>query len=114
MVVKVFVSGGGNKTLDKVYHEMINSYKTKDLYNILYNNFIKEILGDKKINDLTSYDIDYFYIYLKNKTYNGHFYSENYINKIMNLLKKIFDYAIERKYVDINLAEIKLYFIKKH
>ena len=84
MVVKVFVSGGGNKTLDKVYHEMINSYKTKDLYNILYNNFIKEILGDKKINDLTSNDIDYFYIYLKNKTYNGHFYSENYINKILS------------------------------
>ena len=49
MVVKVFVSGGGNKTLDKVYHEMINSYKTKDLYNILYNNFIKEILVIKKL-----------------------------------------------------------------
>ena len=32
----------------------------------------------------------------------------------MNLLKKIFDYAIEKEYTDINLVKIKLYFLKNH
>lgn len=61
---------------------------------------------------MTSNDIDYFYIYLKNKTHSGKLYSKNYINKIMNLLKKIFDYAIENKYISINLVKIKMYFTK--
>ena len=30
----------------------------------------------------------------------------------MNLLKKVFDYAIEKKYINTNLVKIKLYFIK--
>ena len=108
----MIVLGGGNKTLDKVYQEMIGTYRNKDFYSSLYNKFIKDILGNKNIQDLTSNDIDYFYIYLTNKTHSGHFYSKNYIKKIMNLLKKIFEYGIEKKYVDTNLVEIKLYFLK--
>ena len=33
---------------------------------------------------------------------------------IMNLLKNIFDYGIENKYIDTNLVEIKLYFTQNH
>ncbi len=112
MVVKVIISGGVSKTVNKVYMEMINAYKYKEFYNSLYKNFIKDVIGMKNIKEVTSNDIDYFYAYLKNKTHNGHFYSNSYIKKIMNLLKKIFDYAIEKKYINTNLVEIKLYFIK--
>ena len=114
MVVKFVMSGGDNKTLDKVYNEMISGHKNKSIYDGLYNNFIKDILGFKNIKDLTSNDIDYFYMYLKNKTYNGHLYSESYIRKVMNLLKNIFDYGIQNKYVNTNLVKIKLYFLKNH
>ena len=101
-----------DKNLNKIYEEMICKNKYKSYYDNLYNNFIKDILGSKNLKDLTSNDIDYFYIYLKNKTHSGKLYSENYINKIMNLLKKIFDYAIENKYININLVKIKMYFTK--
>ena len=86
----------GGKTLNKVYEEMISSYKNRVIYDSLYGKFIKDTLGNKNINDLTSNDIDYFYIYLTNKTYNGHLYSKSYIYKIMNVLKKIFDYGMKR------------------
>lgn len=112
MSVKFTISGGSNKTLNKVYKEMINDNKNKVIYDTIYNSFIKDILGDKNIKDLTSDDIDYFYIYLTNKTYGGHLYSKSYIRKIMNLLKKIFDYGIQKKYVDTNLVKVKLYFTK--
>lgn len=114
MVVKFVMSGRVNKTLDKVYNEMMSGHKNKSIYDGLYNNFIKDILGYKNIQNLTSDDIDYFYMYLKNKTYNGHLYSESYIRKIMNLLKKILDYGIKNKYIDINLVKIKLYFLENH
>lgn len=112
MVVKILVSGDKDKTLDEVFEEMSQYYKSMRHYVSLYNNFIKDILGYKNMRDLTSNDIDYFYIYLANKTYSGHFYSKAYIRKIMNLLKNIFDYGIKRRYTDTNLAEIKLYFLK--
>ena len=102
------------KTLNEIYNEMINGHKNKSIYDGLYNKFIKDILRYKIIYNLTSNDIDYFYIYLAKKTYGGHLYSEKYIKKIMNLLKKIFDYAIEKEYTDINLVKIKLYFLKNH
>lgn len=51
---------------------------------------------------------------MKKKTYNGHLYSQSYIKMIMNLLKNIFDYGIENKYIDTNLVEIKLYFTQNH
>lgn len=114
MVVKFVMSGGDNKTLDKVYNEMISGHKNKSIYDGLYNNFIKDVLGYKNIKDLTSNDIDYFYMYLKNKTYNGHLYSESYIRKVMNLLNNIFDYGIQKRYVGTNLVKIKLYFLKNH
>ena len=111
MTFKFSVSGG-DKTLDKVYNEMINSYQNKDIYNGIYNRFIKDILGNIKIKDLTSNDIDYFYMYLINKNYHGHLYSKNYIHKIMNLLCKILDYGIKCKYIETNLVKIKIYFTK--
>lgn len=111
MTFKLSVSGG-DKTLDKVYNEMINNYQNKDIYNGIYNRFIKDILGNIKIKDLTSNDIDYFYMYLINKNYHGHLYSKNYIRKIMNLLCKILDYGIKCKYIETNLAKIKIYFTK--
>ena len=114
MLKRFAVLEENNKTLNKVYQEMIYGNKYKICYDRLYNNFIKDILGDKIISDLTSNDIDYFYDYLKNKTYNGHLYSQSYIHKIMNLLKTILDYGIKHKYIDTNLAKIKLYFIKNH
>ena len=112
MLVKFVMSGGYNKTLNEVYKEMVSSHKNKSFYDGLYNNFIKDILGYKSIKNLTSNDIDYFYMYLKNKTYNGHLYSKSYIKKVMNLLKNIFDYGIQNNYVDTNLVKIKLYFLK--
>lgn len=114
MLTKFDISGGNNKTLNKVYKEMIKNHKNKSIYDRLYNNFIKDLLGYKNIKNLTSNDIDYFYIYLTKKTYNGHLYSQNYIKKIMNLLKKIFDYGIENKYIKINLVKIKIYFTKNY
>lgn len=112
MLTKFDISGVNNKTLNKVYKEMIKGHKNKSIYDGLYNNFIKDILGYKNIKYLTSNDIDYFYIYLTSKTYNGHLYSKSYIKKIMNLLKKIFDYGIENNYIKVNLVEIKIYFTK--
>lgn len=32
----------------------------------------------------------------------------------MNLLKKIFDFGIKNKYIEINLVEIKIYFTKNY
>ena len=65
MLVKFVMSGGYNKTLNEVYKEMVSSHKNKSFYDGLYNNFIKDILGYKSIKNLTSNDIDYFYMYLK-------------------------------------------------
>lgn len=113
MIVKLNVSGG-DKTLNQVYKEMIHNHKFKENYDRIYNSFIKDILGYKSIKDLTSNDIDYFYIYLTNKTYNGRLYSKSYIRKIMNLLKNIFDYGIKNKYINTNLVKIKLYFTKTY
>ena len=113
MIVKLAISGG-EKTLNQVYKEMIHNHEYKESYDRIYNNFIKDILGYKRIKDLTSNDIDYFYVYLTNKTYNGHLYSQSYIIKIMNLLKNIFDYGIENKYINTNLVKIKLYFTKNY
>ena len=109
MLVKLIVSEKNNKTLNDIYKEMINKYKSKKYYDKLYNRFIKDIFGEKSIKDFTSNDIDYFYMYLVKKTYNGHLYSQKYIKQIMNLLKNIFDYAIYKKYIKINLVQIKLY-----
>lgn len=114
MLMKFVISGGDNKTLNKVYQEMMVNHRNRTDYDRLYNNFIKDILGYKKIKNLTSNDIDYFYMYLKNKTYNGHLYSDIYVRRIMNLLKNIFDYGIKNNYVDTNLVEIKLYFTKNY
>ena len=75
MLTKFDISGGNNKTLNRVYKEMIKGHKNKSVYDGIYNTFIKDILGYKNIKDLTSNDIDYFYIYLTRKTYNGHLYS---------------------------------------
>lgn len=111
MLVK-FVVSEGDKTLNQIYKEMLNKHKIKGIYDGIYNNFIKDVLGYKDIKKITSNDIDYFYMYLTNKTYNGHLYSQSYIRKIMNLLKNIFDYGIENKYIETNLVEIKLYFTK--
>ncbi len=114
MLVKLIVSEKNNKTLNDIYKEMINKYKSKKYYDKLYNRFIKDIFGEKSIKDFTSNDIDYFYMYLVKKTYNGHLYSQKYIKQIMNLLKNIFDYAIYKKYIKINLVQIKLYFTNNH
>ena len=93
---------------------MIKGHKNKSVYDGIYNTFIKDILGYKNLKDLTSNDIDYFYIYLTRKTYNCHLYSHSYIKKVMNLLKKIFDFGIKNKYIEINLVEIKIYFTKNY
>lgn len=114
MLTKFDISGGNNKTLNRVYKEMIKGHKCKSVYDGIYNTFIKDILGYKNIKDLTSNDIDYFYIYLTRKTYNGHLYTHSYIKKVMNLLKKIFDFGIKNKYIEINLVEIKIYFTKNY
>ena len=62
MLTKFDISGGNNKTLNRVYKEMIKVHKCKSVYVGIYNTFIKDILGYKNIKDLTSNDIDYFYI----------------------------------------------------
>lgn len=113
-MLKIFIITDDNMALNKVYQKMIINHKNKNVYDRIYNKFIREMLGHKNIRDLTSNDIDYFYVYLKKKTYNGHLYSQSYIKMIMNLLKNIFDYGIENKYIDTNLVEIKLYFTQNH
>lgn len=117
MLFKERINGGNEKTINCVYKEMINSLtknkNSKFFYERLYNKFIKDYFGNMMIKNFRFDDIDYFYIFLKHKTYaSNKYYSHKYIMNIMMLLKKIIYYSINEGYVTFKKSEISLYISK--
>ncbi len=101
-------------TVNDLYYGWLNIKEglkdnTLQNYKYLYNQFVKDSLGKRKVLDLKSPDIREFYKYL----HDTKGIKISTIDNIHTILHQVIDYAVEKEYLYRNIADSALKDIKR-